>query len=166
MLPPPTPQPPPKSPTPTWAVILLFLIVLVIAAGTGVLARSQWILPPIDAASTSPPSSASVSSGRVYEATASAADATMAASLSTLVAPTSTPLPTPTPEPTYAVATTIPDVICGSAWVNMGEVCVMPPAPKPTPTPIPPCPTVPGLECIWNGSLTPQPTPDQPWSPT
>ena len=167
----PTPEPPPKPATPAWAGILLFLLVLVIAAGTGVLARSLWILPPIDAASTSPPSSVSVSSGRVYEATASAADATMAASLSTLVAPTSTPLPTPQPTATYAVSTVIPPVICGS-WARIGEACEMPPAPKPTSTPLPDCPVAPKLSCIWRGSLgspvvpTPAVNVGSPWSPT
>lgn len=157
-----TPQPPPKQATPIWAVILLFLLVLVIAAGTGALARSLWILPPIDAVSTSPPSSAPVSSGPAFDPTASAALVQIAQAFSTSVAPTVTPLP---PTPTFAVSTQIPAEVCGP-WLSLGTQCQMPPAPKPSPTPLPDCPVAPQLDCIWRGSLTPQPTPDQPWSPT
>ncbi len=162
---PPSPQPPPKPATPAWVVILLFLIVLVIAAGVGVLARSLWILPPIDAVSISPPSSAPVSSGPAFDPTASAALVEMAYALSTSVAPTPTLLPTATPEPTYAIATAIPNVLCGT-WVPLGQVCEWPLPAKPSPIPIPDCPADPRELCVWRGSLTPLPTPDHPWAPT
>lgn len=144
----PTPPPPPKPAMPTWAVILLFLTVLVIAAGTGMLARSLWILPPIDAVSTSPPSSAPVSSGPAFDPTASAALVEMAQAFSTSVAPTVTPLP---PTPTRMTPTEVPPLLCGYG-TKAGDVCEWPAAPY-TPTPTPPtCVTpIPKTECVWKG---------------
>lgn len=161
---PPTPQPPPKSPTPNWAVMLLFLIVLVIAAGTGVLARSLWIMPPIDAASPSPPIRAPVSSGPAFDPTASAALVELAHALSTWVAPTSTPLP---PTPTYTLSTPIPNTICGT-WVPLNAICEQPLPPKPSPTAVPDCPVAPRELCRWRGVLgTPLPrvNVESPWHP-
>ena len=146
---PPTPEPPPRSKAPTWAVILLFAALLVAAWGCGTMARDQWLLPPIDAASTSRPASAPVSSGPAFDPTASAALVQIAQAFSTSVAPTATPLP---PTPTYALSTAIPPETCGP-WLPLGSQCQMPPALAPTATPIPDCPVAPKLECIWRGSL-------------
>lgn len=147
---PPTPEPPPTRQMPTWAVVLLVGLLVVIAGTMGEAARSLWTSPPTDAASVSRPTSAPDSSGPAYDATASAALAQLAAAFSTSVAPTMTPEP-PTPTPTYAVATAIPPVLCGAAWVNEGEICEWPKATAtPSPTP-PPCLTpMPGEECRWN----------------
>lgn len=161
MLPPP-PQPPPMRQVPTWVAMWLGGILVMIGVGISVLVWPFTTPRPIDAASTSRPSSASDSSGPAFDPTASAALAQIAAAFSTSVAPTPTPLP---PTPTYAVATEIPPVLCGT-WARIGESCQMPPAPAPTATPLSDCPVAPRLDCIWRGSLTPQPTPDQPWAPT
>lgn len=148
------PDPPPPHRTPGWVMILLFGLALAIASGVGELARQLSRPLPTVVASTSPSLSAPGSSAPAFDPTASAALAHIAAAFSTSVAPTVTPLP---PTPTYAVATMIPDVICGS-WVRVGETCVMPPAPLPTSTPLADCPVAPKLECIWRGTLgTPAP---------
>lgn len=172
---PPTPEPPPRNQAPTWAMVLLWAVLLGLLGGIGALARSQWMLPPIDAASVSRPSSAGSSSGLAFDATRSAAEATSAAALvqiaeafSTSVAPTVTPLP---PTPTYTLSTAIPPETCGP-WLPLGTQCQMPPAPAPTATPLADCPVAPNISCIWRGSLgTPViPTPainhGAPWRPT
>lgn len=147
---PPTPNPPPRTPAPAWAVILLWTLTLALLGGTGVLVRAQWTPLLIDVASTSRPARALVSSGPAFDPTASAALVQIAQAFSTSVAPTPTPLP---PTPTYTYPTAIPPVICGAAWLRIGEVCQMPPAPLPSPTPLADCPAAPKLECIWRGSL-------------
>jgi hypothetical protein len=166
----PTPPPPSPQQRPPWVAVLLFGLLLVIANTLGGLVRPLWSPLPIDAASTPPTTSASVSSGPAFDATASAALVEMAHALSTSVAPTATPSPTATPRPTYAVATAIPNVVCGT-WVPMGSVCEMPLPPKPSPTPMLDCPVEPREMCVWRGTLgLPVPTPvsaaGAPWSPT
>ena len=112
---------------------------LVIAAGVGVLARSLWILPPIDAVSTSPPSSAPVSSGPAFDPTASAALVEMAQACSTSVAPTVTLLLSTS---TYAIGSEIPAETYGP-WLPIGTQCQLPPAPRPPATPLPDCAVAP-----------------------
>ena len=158
---PPTPQPPPTHRTPAWAVVLLCGLGLLIAGTAGELVRSLWTLPQIDAASTSLPPSASAPSSPAYDATASAALAQLAVAFSTSVAPTMTAVP---PTATYAVATAIPNTVCGT-WVPLGHICEQPLPPKPSPTAIPDCPVAPRELCVWRGSLGEPVTPVNAGSP-
>lgn len=162
------PEPPPTPRMPRWAAVLLGGLLIVIVIGGWILAQPLWSPLPIDAASTSPSTSAPVSSGPAFDPTASAALVQIAEAFSTSVAPTATPLP---PTPTYALATSIPAVICGP-WARIGETCAMPPAPRPTSTPLADCPVAPKLECIWRGTLgtpvvpTPAVNTGAPWRPS
>lgn len=153
---PPTPNPPPRPQIPTWAAFCLGGILVMIGAGIGALFWPSMSQPPIDAASTFPPSSVSVASGPGYDATASAALAQIAETFSTAIAPT------PTPVPATATPTKVPPETCGP-WAAVGKACEWPQA---TATPRPPMPMcitpVPEQRCRWEGV---PPTPDQPWSP-
>lgn len=161
MLTPTLPTPPPHR-TPFWVNFLLSMVILLFVGGTALVGLWWLSPPPAFVASTSQTTSAPVSSGPAFDPTASAALVVMADAMSTAVAPTVTPLP---PTPTYAVTTQVPAVVCGP-WARIGEVCEMPRAPAPTATAIPECPVAPRQECVWRGSLTPQPPVSGPGSPT
>lgn len=132
-----------------WLSLTLPLMAIVgTLAGFWLLWQAMRTPVPVSV-STSALSSVSASSSPAPAATFPAELLQAAVALSTFMAPT--PAPTPTPPITPAPAPP-PALICG-AGVSVGTICTMPTLAPPSPTPYPICPTMPGFDCIWLGSM-------------
>jgi hypothetical protein len=133
-------------------------LALVALAIVGGFVGFQMILASLEAptptASALPPMSAPGSSASPSAATFPPQLIEAAIAISTSLAPT--PEPSPTPRPTAVMTPAAVAMVCGEGLAP-GTICLMPTLSPPSPTPLPVCPTTPGSECEWRGSISATP---------